>query len=314
MSDVTNDISKIALREHADPATATLNISQLVLGLWRLDEWGYSAEDLATLLAQCVEMGITTFDHADIYGDYRCESLFGDAIKQMPVLKQQCEIVTKCNIKLISEARPAHRVKSYDTSAAHIVASARSSLKQLNVDRIDLLLLHRPDPLMQPAEVAEAFSTLHQAGDVAHFGVSNHTPGQIDMLTSYLDQPLVTNQVESSLLQTNALDDGTFDHALQHRYRPMIWSPFAGGALFQSEEPAAQRVRAAMEQISERLGGASVDQIALAWLLRHPVGCVPVLGSGKLPRIQAAAKALSLSLSRDDWFELLEAARGHEVA
>lgn len=314
MNDVANALNRVTLRQEVDQSVPALNISQLVLGLWRLDEWGMRSEDLAAYLAQCVEMGITTFDHADIYGDYKCESLFGKAVKCMPALKQQCEIVTKCNIKLVSETRPEHRVKSYDTSTEHIIASVHRSLKQLNVERIDLLLLHRPDPLMQPAEVAEAFFRLHGAGDVAHFGVSNHRPSQIDLLASYLDQPIVTNQVECSVLHTEALDDGTFDHALQHRYHPMVWSPFAGGDVFKSDAPSAQRVRSTMAHIGERLGATSLDQVALAWLLRHPVGAVPVLGSGKLSRVQAAVGALSLSLSRDDWFEILEAVRGHEVA
>jgi predicted oxidoreductase len=305
-------VNRASLRDQTNESSG-LTVSKLVLGLWRLDAWGYNAERLAALLAQCVEMGITTFDHADIYGDYRCEGLFGDAIKAMPALKQQCEIVTKCDIKLVSEQRPDHRIKSYDTSAEHIIASVHRSISQLNVDRIDLLLLHRPDPLMQPAEVAEAFSALHRSGDVANFGVSNHSPSQIDMLASYVEQPLMTNQIECSVLQTQPLYNGCFDHALLHRYKPMIWSPFAGGALFQSDAPATERVRAVMVRVAERFDGADVDQIALAWLLRHPVGAVPVLGSGQIERIQRAVAALSLSLTREDWFEILEASRGCEV-
>jgi predicted oxidoreductase len=306
-------VKRVVLREIPGQPATTLSVSRLVLGFWRLDNWGYSADDLAGLLAQCVEMGITTFDHADIYGDYRCESLFGDAIKRMPQLKQQCEIVTKCNIKLISEQRAEHRLKSYDTSAEHIIASAHRSLSNLNVERLDLLLLHRPDPLMEPAEVAEAFSVLHRAGDVAHFGVSNHSPAQFEMLSYYVEQPLVTNQVECSVLHHQALTDGSFDHALMHHYKPMIWSPFGGGALFQDDAPTVQRVRTAMARVSQHLAGCSVDQLALAWLLRHPAQLVPVLGSGRLPRIQAAVAAQSLCLSREDWFEIYEAARGREV-
>lgn len=307
-------MERVTLRKNEKHTSAQWTVSKLALGLWRLDEWGCNADELAALLAQCVEMGITTFDHADIYGDYRCEAFFGDAVKRMPALKSQCEIVTKCDIKLVSEQRPAHRLKSYDTSAAHIIASVHNSLKQLNVERIDLLLLHRPDPLMQPAEVAEAFARLHKSGDVTHFGVSNHRPSQMDVLSQYVEQPLVTNQVECSVLENQVLDDGAFDHALMHRYHPMVWSPFAGGAIFQSNSEAAQRVRAALAQVGGRLGGASLDQVALAWLLRHPVAAVPVLGTGNLTRIQSAADAVSLTLSREDWFEILQAARGHEVA
>ncbi len=281
---------------HIDLTECGPRFSRLALGLWRLADWRLDDDQLLDLIHTSLEVGITTFDHADIYGDYACEELFGRALLQNPSLREEMQIVTKCGIKLVSARRPEHGVKHYDTSRDHIIASAENSLRMLGTDRIDLLLIHRPDLLMDPDEVAGAFTALREAGKVLHFGVSNFTPSQFDLLASRLDFPLVTNQVELSVMNMEVLHDGTVDQCQRLGVSPMAWSPLAEGRLFRDDTEQAQRLREALTTIGEQLGGASMDQVALAWILRHPARIVPVLGTGKVDRVQSAAQAESLLL------------------
>lgn len=169
-------------------------LSPIVAGAWRMADWQWSAQERLRWIEQCLELGVSSFDHADIYGGYQVEALFGEALALAPGLRDRIQLVGKCGIKLISDARPAHRIKHYDTSAAHIVASAEASLRALRAERLDLLLIHRPDALMDADEVAGAFEALRSAGKVAHFGVSNFTPAQFELLASRTT--LVTNQIE----------------------------------------------------------------------------------------------------------------------
>jgi predicted oxidoreductase len=287
--------------------------SRLALGLWRLASWRLSDAEVLDLLHACLDLGITTFDHADIYGDYACEALFGNALARSPSLRDTMQLVTKCGIKLVSANRPEHTIKHYDTSQQHIIASAENSLKMLRTDRIDLLLIHRPDPIMDPDQVANAFSALRQAWKVLHFGVSNFTPSQCELLASRLDFPLVTNQVELSVLNMEVLHDGTVDQCQRLGISPMAWSPLGGGRLFQADTEQAVRMRRALRAVGERLGDASLDQVALAWVLRHPARIVPVLGTGRIDRVQRAAQAMDLELSREEWFTLWTASAGNEV-
>lgn len=288
-------------------------VSRLALGLWRLAEWDFSDSQTLDLIESSLDLGITTFDHADIYGDYACERLFGRALALKPSLRERIQLVTKCGIKLVSGQRPEHGFKHYDTSRAHIVASAENSLKMLRTDRIDLLLIHRPDPLMDADEIAAAFGQLRESGKVLHFGVSNFTPWQLDLLTSRLDFPLVTNQVELSVLFMDLLHDGTVDQCQRLRISPMAWSPLARGELFYHESERAERVRVALRDIAAEWDGAGVDQVALAWILRHPARVVPVLGSGKLDRITSAVGAERISLTREQWFRIWAASAGTDV-
>ena len=287
--------------------------SRLALGLWRLAAWDMTTADIVRLIEDCLELGITTFDHADIYGSYTCERIFGAALKEAPRLRDNMQLVTKCGIKLISENRPDHAVKHYDTSAAHIVASAENSLRALNTDRIELLLIHRPDPFMDPDQVAEAFSELSASGKVLHFGVSNFTPSQFELLASRVGVPLVTNQIEFSVMHVEPLFDGTIDTCQRHRVAPMAWSPLGGGKLFRGEDERAARLRSVLTEIGQSHGGKPIDQVALAWLLRHPAGTVPVLGTGKLERVRSAVEAEAIELSREQWFTILAASRGEDV-
>lgn len=289
--------------------TDSLSFSRLVYGWWRLMDWGMNTQSIVERIEDCLALGITTHDHADIYGDYQCEEVFGQALKAQPALRDKIQLVTKCGIQLVSEHRPAHRRKNYDTRYAHIVASAEQSLKNLHTDYIDVLLIHRPDPLMDADEIARAFTDLHTAGKVRNFGVSNFTASQFTQLQSRLTLPLITNQLEISVLHHNSFMDGSLDQAQTLRRPPMAWSALAGGRLFSSDHARAVKVRSCLETLSEKYG-CGIDQLALAWLLKHPAQILPIVGSGSLARVQSACKSLSIELCRDDWYTLWEANDG----
>ncbi|MGD8710368.1 MAG: aldo/keto reductase [Ectothiorhodospiraceae bacterium] len=290
------------------------HVPRLLLGLWRVGDWGLSANELAQRLERAMELGLDTLDLADIYGDYRAERIAGEALARVPAVRERFRIVSKCGIALTSAHRPDHRVKHYDTTREHILKSVDRSLGDLGVEHLDTLLIHRPDPLMDPDEVAETFANLRQAGKVRRFGVSNFTPPQFRMLASRVEQPLVTNQIELSLLNPAALFDGTLDQCLTERVTPTIWSPLGGGGLFRDKDARALRVRGALEAVARQVGAEGIDQVALAWVLAHPSRPGVVIGSGKPERWARAQRALELALDRQQWFELLEASRGHEVA
>lgn len=287
--------------------------SELVQGYWRLADWGMSPAQRLDFLKQHLDLGITTVDHADIYGDYRCEALFGEALALEPSVRDQLEIVTKCDIKLCSDQYPARRINHYDTSKAHIVDSVNNSLARLQVETIDVLLIHRPDVLMEADEVAEAFAELKQQGKVQHFGVSNFTPSQFELLQSRLDAPLVTNQVEINPLNFEVAHDGTLDQLQMKRTKPMAWSCLAGGEIFSGQSEQAVRVRNALEAIREEVGAQSIDQVIYAWVRRLPSKPLPIIGSGKIDRVQAAVDALKIELSREQWFRVWVASKGHGV-
>ena len=276
--------------------------SRIVVGAWR---WNIAAETVEQLIHKALDVGMTTFDHADIYGDHSNEEIFGRVLKQDPGLRQKMEIVSKCGIKFPSAKRPESWVKHYDTSRKHIVWSAENSLKMLGTDRLDLLLIHRPDPLLDPEVVAEAFSSLRQSGKVLHFGVSNFTPSQFEMLQSYLPFPLVTNQLEISITHHSPLFDGHVDVLMKHRVAPMAWSPLGGGSLMDQN----------LEQLFSKAPAyqATPAQLSLAWLLRHPASIFPVIGTTKPERVAESAKATDIHLDVQDWFEMLKAVQGREM-
>ena len=287
-------------------------LSRLIAGVWRMAEWQQSPDETLAFIEQCLELGITSFDHADLYGDYTCEAIFGRALKADPALRSRIQLVSKCGIKLVSKNRPNHHLKHYDTSYDHILVSVDNSLKSLQTDYLDLLLIHRPDPLMNADQVAAAFTQLQEAGKVLHFGVSNFRPSQVDLLASRLKRPLVTNQVEISVMHLDPCLDGTLDHCQQLRMAPMAWSPLSGGELFAGESPKALRLRTTLGAIAE-LNQASIDQVALAWLLTHPAQILPILGTGNLERLRSAAVAEQLKLTREQWFAIWTASTGAEV-
>jgi predicted oxidoreductase len=284
--------------------------SRLISGLWRVHQWGMDPGQLAGWVNACLDLGIDTFDVADIYGNYQCESIFGAALKSDPALKSRIRVISKCGIALLDPSRPVHRVKHYNSSYEHIIASVENSLTSLGVERLEMLLIHRPDPLMNGAEVAKAFDRLRRDGKVEEFGVSNFLPHQFDLLQSCLNYPLRTNQVQVSLLHPDCLFDGTLDQCQRLGITPQAWSPLAGGALSKlgDEVPLQQT----LARISDELG-LTHEQLAIAWLLRHPAGMAPIVGTGKLERIRELVAAQSIVMDRQLWFELLEAAAGRPV-
>ena len=287
-----------------------VKLSPVVAGLWRLPEWQLSTAGLVDWIEQALALGITSFDHADVYGGYTVEAQFGDALASAPGLRGRMQIVTKCGIKAVAPAKPAHGIGSYDTSRAHVLASVENSLRVLRTDRIDLLLIHRPDLLMDPDELAEALRLLLAAGKVLHFGVSNHTPGQVAMLRKR--HPVATNQIEFSPLQMRALADGTLEQCTDLGMRPMIWSPLAGGRLFSSADAQAERVRTVLQQLAEQ-HGSTLATVAYAWVLRHPSRPHPVTGSRRIAALQEAVAALKVQLSAEDWYRVWVASMGHGV-
>ena len=287
-----------------------MNLSAIVAGVCRAGAWGLNAQGLANWMAQALDLGITSFDHADIYGGYTVEAMFGEALASAPGLRDRLQIVTKCGIKLVSPQRPGHSVKSYDSSRGHVLASVDHSLQALGTDRIDLLLMHRPDLLMDPDELADTFRYLLAAGKVLHFGVSNHTPGQLAMLRKRY--PLVTNQIEFSPLQMRALADGTLEQCVDLGLRPMVWSPLAGGRLLDSGDAQAARVWGVLQDLAGQ-HGVAVTSIAYAWIMRHPSRPMPVTGSGRVQALGEAVAALNVRLSAEDWYRVWQASIGHEL-
>lgn len=286
------------------------SLSAIVAGVWRMSSWNLDVAARARWIAERLDLGVTTFDHADIYGDYGAESLFGEALATMSGRRDEMQLVSKCGIRLVSPQRPAHVINSYDTSRAHVVASVDRSLRALHTDRLDLLLIHRPDYLMDPDALAETIGGLRASGKVLHFGVSNHSASQFALLNRRL--PLATNQIELSPLHLTPLDDGTLDQCLDLGVRPMIWSPLAGGRLLADDDERPRRVRAMLEVIG-RQHGASAATIAYAWLLRHPARPVPIVGSRRVDALREAISALGVTLSAEDWYRIWEAGAGHPV-
>ncbi|WP_306391619.1 aldo/keto reductase [Telluria beijingensis] len=286
-------------------------LSRIVAGMWRMTEWDMPAAARVDFIEQCIAMGVTSFDHADIYGNYGVEELFGEALRLQPSLRDRIELVSKCGIKLLSNKHPNHTIQHYDTSASHIMASAEASLRKLGTDRLDLLLIHRPDPLMEFDEIAAAFTRLKQDGKVLHFGVSNFTRHQFESLDRRI--PLATNQVEFSPLHTAPLFDETFDGLQDLGVAPMIWSPLGGGRLFDALDERGATLHQAIQEIADRIGKPFCS-VVFAWIMRLPCRPIPLTGSGRIAAIREAVLGATFELEREDWFRILRAARGHEVA
>ncbi|WP_445487084.1 aldo/keto reductase [Niallia sp. 03133] len=290
-----------------------LSFSRFIHGFWRLADWNYSNEQTLELIDYSLENGITTFDHADIYGSYTCESLFGKTLSLKPSIREQIEVVTKCGIVLPSKNRPENKSHHYNTSKEHIISSVDQSLTNLQTEYIDVLLIHRPDPFMNPEEVAEAFHLLKKNGKVRYFGVSNFKEHQFNMLQSYVDEDLITNQIEVSAYQLENFEDGTINNCIKNRISPMIWSPLAGGKVFTDTNSKAVRLRQTLEKIANEIEAQTIDIVLYAWLLKHPGNFMPIIGTGKTERIDQAVRSLDYTLSLDQWFEIYQASLGHDV-
>ncbi|MGL4234530.1 aldo/keto reductase [Tabrizicola sp.] len=287
-----------------------IQMSRLVYGMWRLgDDPDTSPAHVQTKIEACLAQGITTMDQADIYGGYTAEGLLGAALKAAPSLRDRIEIVTKCDIVAPAGRHSAARVKYYDTSAAHITASVEASLREMATDRIDLLLIHRPDPLMDHHETGRALDTLVASGKVRAVGVSNFRPWDFTLLQSAMSQPLITNQIELSLACRDPFVNGDLAFLQERGRPPMAWSPLAGGHL-RAESDAALIAR--MDELAAA-AGTDWTAVAIAWLLHHPARIIPVLGTNTLSRIAAISDALRVPMDRQTWFELYTLAQKHEV-
>lgn len=304
-----------------------LKSSRLGYGCWRIVSRVENIEltadreaDAQKAVLAAIDAGYTLFDHADIYSDGAAESVFGKVLKKNPGLRAKMLIATKCGIRKVGE-NPIEKPYRYDSSSQHIILSCESSLKRLQTDHIDIYQIHRPDFLTNPHEVADAFSKLKEQGKVRHFGLSNVTPTFFSMLQKFCPMKLIVNQVEISLKKLNALFDGTLEHCLSEKITPLAWSPLAGGSLaftgpIDLNEPGhAKRIllRECLDLVArERKVSRAV--IALAWLLRHPAGIVPLVGSADPKRIKELTKAAEINLSREEWYYLMEGAYGQRLA
>ncbi len=289
--------------------TDDLSFSRIVYGMWRLsDDSDTSTGHVQAKIEACLEQGITTMDQADIYGGYEAEEVLGNALKAAPHLKDKIEIVTKCDILIPAGRYSGVSGKFYDTSRAHIEASVDHSLRLMNVDRIDTLLIHRPDPLMDHHETGAALDAVVASGKVRTVGVSNFKLHDWTLLQSAMTNKLVTNQIELSLTAHEGFTNGDVAY-LQERGVPiMAWSPLGGGALLTSDSAT----RALMTEIGDA-HGVDASAVAVAWLLAHPAGIMPVMGTNTLSRIAALSDALKVDMTRERWFQLYTAALGHEV-
>ncbi len=287
----------------------TLEMSRLVYGMWRLgDDSDTSAAHVEAKIQACLDQGITSFDQADIYGDYGAEAVLGNALRANPALRAKMEIVTKCDIVAPIGRYSDAKIKYYDTSRAHILKSVETSLTEMAIDHIDLLLIHRPDPFMDHHETGAALDEVVASGKVGAVGVSNFRPWDWTLLQSAMKTPLVTNQIEISLGQIGPFTNGDLAFHQQHGQPVMAWSPLGGGLLMAGNPP----VGVVADEIAAEFG---VDRaaVAVAFLLAHPAGILPVMGTNNLSRIKTISDALKVNLDRESWFRLYEAALGHEV-
>lgn len=296
-------MERIALSE-------SLSLSRIVYGMWRIaDDADTSAKHVEAKINACLAQGITSFDQADIYGGYTAEAVLGDALKAAPSLRAQMQIVTKCDIVAPMGKYADASVKYYDTSAAHINASVEASLQYMATDHIDLLLIHRPDPFMDHHETGAALDSLVSSGKVGSVGVSNFKPWDWELLQSGMKTKLVTNQIELSLGEVDALTNGDVAFHQKNANPIMAWSPLGGGALMNEGTDISTLMSAIAEE-----NGVDRAAVAVSWILAHPAKILPVMGTNNLSRIAALSDALKVKMDRQTWYKLYTAALGREVA
>lgn len=286
-----------------------MTFSPIIMGTMRWGIWGanHSEKEVQKLIETSLEEGFSTFDHADLYGDYTTEKLFGDAFSQMNINREEVQLISKCGIEMPCENRN-YQIKSYNYSKEHILKSVENSLVNLQTEYLDLLLLHRPSPLMNPQEIGEAFEELREKKWVRHFGVSNFSPSQFELINDAF--PLITNQVEISINQTDAFDDGTLDQLMRKGLQPMAWSVL--GNYFSKESEQNSRIRLVLVELCKKYN-VDENQILLAFILKHPSRILPVIGTSRWEMIKKFKESLDINLEREDWFKLLEASQGKEV-
>jgi len=288
----------------------SIKFSPLIAGTMKWGEWGkkYNTEEMQTVINCCLENNISSFDHADIYGDYSTEAAFGKAFNEMNLDRQKVQFISKCGIQLLGGLRK-NIIKHYDYSAAYIINSVEQSLKNLHTEYLDLFLLHRPSPLMHADEIAEAINKLKQDGKILSFGLSNFSPSQ----TALINQKITVeyNQIEFSITHLDALQNGSFDYMQINNIRPMCWSPL--GVVFTKTNEQTAAITKVMGELSEKYN-APAEVILLAWILRHPANILPVFGTADTARINCLMKATTIQMDLKDWFALWEAGMGEEVA
>lgn len=287
---------------------STEKFSKVIVGTMTWGSWGKQLpkHGMIHLMEHCLENGLTTFDHADIYGDYTTEEAFGKAFAESGIDRSQIQLVTKCGIQMTSGRDNA--IKHYDYGKEYIIWSAEESLRKLRTEYLDLFLMHRPSPLMHPSEIGEAVNYLLESGKIKQFGVSNFTPSQIALLESVV--AVEANQVEFSLTHTAPMYDGTFDDCMANKRLAMAWSPL--GQVFRTENAQTVRINKTLSQLEKKYD-FDESQVLLAWMLKHPALPTPVIGTTTKERITSSAKAIKLDLELQDWFALLEASQGQEV-
>ena len=284
-------------------------MSKIIMGCMSWGAWGkkQSIKEQAALIQFCVENGNTTFDHADLYGDYTTESEFGNAFLESGIGREEIQLISKCGIQNPGQTR-ANNLKHYKYTKDYMIWSVEESLKNLKTGYLDTFLLHRPSPLMQPDEIAEAVTLLQKTGKIKAFGVSNFTPSQVALIQSKI--PVSVNQIEFSLTQYEAMYNGTLDYLFEKEIHPMIWSPL--GTVFKREDKQTLRIKKVLKKLAKKYQ-LSEDAVLLAFILKHPAKVSPVIGTTNKTRILQANKALKTVLELEDWFELLAASQGHEV-
>ncbi|MDL2253909.1 aldo/keto reductase [Ruminococcaceae bacterium OttesenSCG-928-I18] len=295
--------------------SSSLQLAPVAIGTMGLMDWGLDKKQLLSRVHEYLDEGLSTYDLADIYGGGECERFFGEMLTLEPSLRDKLEIVTKGGIVFDELRRPYFVSESYNLSKEYLISACENSLKRLGVESIDLYLLHRPCPLMDPEQVAEALLHLKTSGKVKHFGVSNFLPQQMAALEAYTDIPLLTNQIQMSVGCMDFLADDTLEDALRRKIPLMAYSPVAGGRLHKKALSRADyETLAVLQEIREELGAGSLDEVLYAWLYRLPGTVIPVTGTGKKERIQMALKALDLKMSREQWYDILRIARPPEVS
>jgi len=288
----------------------TSTYSRIIAGTMTWGNWGkqLTTKEMVSLMEYCLNNTITTFDHADIYGDYTTEAQFGKAFSESSISRESIQLISKCGIQFNVKAR-VNRVKHYDYNKEYIIESVERSLKLLQTEYLDMLLLHRPSPLMNPVEIAEAITLLKKQGKIRQFGVSNFTPSQIQLMEKEI--PVEANQVAYSLSSNEVMNDGTLDDCIVHDRMSMSWSPL--GAYFREESQATKRIKKVLAEFTKKYN-ATEDQLLLAWILKHPSKIHPVVGTATPNRLKLAVEAEQIEMDVQDWFILLEANEGQEVA
>jgi len=289
-----------------------IQFSSPIAGCMRWGKWGanFSTSAYRKMIETCLQHQITSFDHADIYGHYTTEEEFGNALKEAPALRSQMQLITKCGIRMLSDNRPEHLIKSYNTTKEHIIVSAERSLENLGTDYLDVLLIHRPDALLNPQEVAEAVDQLKQQGKIKQFGVSNFLPHQVNMLQAFVDVEI--NQVEISIIHLKPFLDGTLDQCIENNILPMAWAPMGGGILTDENHPRFRSITATASELADKYA-TSTDEILVAFLLKHPSKIIPVIGSTRPDRLLMAKNAAHIPLTNEEWYQLWTASTGEDV-